>query len=220
MFAVAIDGPSGAGKSSVSKAVAESLGLIYVDTGALYRTLGLYFIRNGISPDDEAQIKKCLPDISVELIYNEGSQRMLLNGEDVTDKIRSQEVSNAASVSSALKSVREFLFSMQTAMAEKYNVVMDGRDIGSAVLPNADVKIFLTASVEARADRRMKQLRESGVDTPYDVVLKDIEERDYRDSHREINPLGPCADSIIVDSSNITKQETVLKIEQIIKQKM
>lgn len=221
MFAVAIDGPSGAGKSTVSKAVADKLGFIYVDTGALYRTVGLYLIGKGIEPDNEKEIIKVLPNINIEMKHTENGQCMYLNGEDVTNKIRTQEVSNAASVSSTLKSVRKFLFEMQTEMAKKYNVIMDGRDIGAVVLPHAQVKIFLTATPEERAERRMNQLKEQGVTADdYETILADIKERDYRDSNREIAPLKPCENAVIVDSTGNEMYQTVDIIENIVREKM
>lgn len=221
MFAVAIDGPSGAGKSSVSKAVAARLGFIYVDTGALYRTVGLYLIRNGISPENADAVAAALPDISVEMKHDKSGQRMLLCGEDVTDKIRSGDVSTAASKASAIPAVRRFLFQLQTDMAEKYNVVMDGRDIGTVVLPHAQVKIFLTASPEERARRRVAQLRRQGIPEDYDAVLREIKERDERDSSREVAPLKPCEGAILVDSTNNKKMEqTVNTICELIQKKL
>jgi len=221
MFAVAIDGPSGAGKSSVSKAVAQRLGFIYVDTGALYRTVALYLIRHGISPEDVDAVTAALPCISVEMKHEKRGQRMLLCGEDVTDQIRTGAVSTAASVSSAIPAVRQFLFKLQTDMAEKYNVVMDGRDIGTVVLPHAQVKIFLTASAEERARRRMAQLRHQGVTEDYDTVLREIKERDERDSSRELAPLKPCEGAVLVDSTNNKKmRQTVDIICDLIKEKL
>lgn len=221
MFAVAIDGPSGAGKSSVSKAVAQRLGFIYVDTGALYRTVGLYLIRQGISPEDVEAVTAALPDISVEMKHEKSGQRMLLCGEDVTEQIRTGAVSTAASVSSAIPAVRQFLFGLQTDMAEKYNVVMDGRDIGTVVLPHAQVKIFLTASAEERARRRVEQLRYQGIAEDYDTVLREIKERDERDSSRELAPLKPCEGAILVDSTGNKKmKQTVDIICDLIKERL
>lgn len=221
MFAVAIDGPSGAGKSSVSKAVAGRLGFIYVDTGALYRTVALYLIRHGIAPDNVTAVTAALPDISVEMKHDQRGQRMLLCGEDVTDQIRTGDVSTVASVSSAIPAVRAFLFQLQTDMAEKYNVVMDGRDIGTVVLPHAQVKIFLTASAEERARRRMEQLRHQGITENYDTVLREIKERDERDSSRELAPLKPCEGAILVDSTNNKEMtQTVDTICGLIKEKL
>lgn len=220
MFAVAIDGPSGAGKSSIAKAVSSELGFIYVDTGALYRTVGLYLIKNNIDPADESAVSGELHNIHVEMKHSESGQKMYLNGEDVTDEIRTQEVSNAASVSSVLPPVRQFLFGLQTEMAEKYNVIMDGRDIGTVVLPNAQVKIFLTASVEERAKRRCAQNEKLGISADYETILEEIKERDYRDSHREVAPLKPSEESIVVDSTENTIDETIKIITDIIKEKM
>lgn len=220
MFAVAIDGPSGAGKSSVSKAVAKNLGIMYVDTGALYRTVALFLLQNNIDFADEQAVKKVLPQILVEMKYADGEQRMMLNGTDVSDEIRTQEVSNAASVSSGLPAVRDFLFKLQTDMAKRYDVIMDGRDIGTVVLPNADVKIFLTASAEERARRRYEQLKSAGEEVVYETILKEVEERDYRDSHREIAPLKPSDDSIVVDSTENKVEETIEQITNLIREKM
>lgn len=221
MFAVAIDGPSGAGKSSVSKAVAQRLGFIYVDTGALYRTVGFYLIQSGIAPEDAQAVTAALPGITVEIKYEQGGQRMLLCGEDVTEKIRTGDVSKAASVASVIPAVRQFLFKLQTDMAENHNVVMDGRDIGTVVLPHAQVKIFLTASAEERARRRVEQLRRQGTPEEYDIVLREIKERDERDSSREVAPLKPCKDAVLVDSTlNEKMTQTVDTICDVIKEKL
>lgn len=200
---IAIDGPSGAGKSTLSKLIAKNFGFVYVDTGAIYRTVGLYCIRKGVSCKDEEAVKALYPEIDIGVEYNENGQRMILNGEDVSEATRMPEISIAASDVSALPSCRAFLLEMQRQFAQKYNVIMDGRDIGTVVLPDADVKIFLTATPEARANRRLLELREKGVETSFEETLKDIEYRDYQDSHRETAPLRQAEDAIPVDTSDI-----------------
>ena len=208
MFAIAIDGPAGAGKSSVAKAAARALGFIYVDTGALYRTVALHMLRKGIEPADAGAVEAALPGVSVDLRHAADGQHVLLCGEDVTDEIRTPQVSMAASAVSAIPAVRKFLFSLQTGMAERYDVLMDGRDIGTVVLPNAQVKIFLTASAEARAQRRAKELAEKGQPADFATVLADIRQRDYQDSHRAVAPLKQADDAILVDTSSIGLQES------------
>ena len=197
MINVAIDGPAGAGKSTISRAAADKLGFIYVDTGALYRSVGVYALRNGINTKSGEQLKNALPDIKVELVFEDGVQHVYLNGEDVSEEIRTPKASMAASDVSAVPEVRSFLF---------------GRDIGTVVLPNADVKIFLTASPESRAMRRYKELKEKGASVGYDEVLADLKERDYNDSHRKIAPLKPAKDSITVDTTLFTLEESIKKI--------
>ena len=178
MYAIAIDGPAGAGKSSVAKAAAKALGFVYVDTGALYRTVGLYLLRSEVDPADAEAVEPKLRDIQVDLKYEDGVQHVILNGEDVSGLIRTPEVSMAASACASVPVVRKFLFSAQVDMAKKYNVIMDGRDIGTTILPNAQVKIFLTASPEVRAERRYKELKEKGVDVSYEETLADVIRRD------------------------------------------
>lgn len=197
---IAIDGPAGAGKSSTAKLIAKKLGYIYVDTGALYRTVGLYSIRKGIDTKDAEKVIATLPDVKVELKFIDGSQHVFLNGEDVSDAIRTPEASMGASNVSAIPKVREFLFDLQRSIAANKNCIMDGRDIGTVVLPNADVKIFLTASVEERANRRYKEMLEKGESADYNDILEDIKKRDYQDSHREIAPLRQADDAIFVDN--------------------
>ncbi len=202
-IAIAIDGPAGAGKSSLSKEVARELSFIYVDTGALYRTIGLATSRKGISMDDKDGIVSLLDEIEVKLAFNdEGTQIVLLNGEDVSGYIRTPQASMYASAVSAIPEVRAFLLDLQRNMAKNDNVIMDGRDIGTVVLPDAKIKIFLTASAEKRAMRRYKENIEKGIDVSYEDVLKDVNERDYNDSHRAIAPLKPAEDSITVDTSD------------------
>lgn len=203
-YAVAIDGPSGAGKSTLARAAAERLGILYVDTGAIYRTIGLYVQRRGIDPKDTAAVLAALPDIRIGMDHDaDGMQRMLLNGEDVTADIRLPEISMYASAVSAIQGVRDFLMEMQRSLARERSVIMDGRDIGTVVLPDADVKIFLYADVEVRAKRRELELRQRGTPKPYEEVLREMEERDYNDTHRAAVPLRAADDAIMVDTSSM-----------------
>ena len=208
-FNVAIDGPAGAGKSTIAKAVAAKKGYIYVDTGAMYRAMALYFIRAKVSSDDEQSIADMVDDIRVSIKYQDGQQHVILNDEDVTGLIRTEEVGNMASATSVYGPVRTKLVALQQELAKTSDVIMDGRDIGTVVLPNANVKIFLTASVECRAKRRYDELVKKGEKADFDKIAKDIEERDYRDSHREISPLKQAEDAILVDSSDMTIDEVV-----------
>ena len=206
---VAVDGPAGAGKSTLAKMAAKHYSYIYVDTGALYRCIGLYALRNNIASKDEAGIAALLSDITLEMKYDDdGVQRMLLNGEDVTDAIRSPEVSIYASDVSAFPPVREFLLSMQRDMARKYDVIMDGRDIGTVVLPDAGVKIFLTAELETRAKRRFLELQGKNINTTLEDVLRDIKMRDKNDSERAVAPLRAAEGSIRLDTTNINLEES------------
>ncbi|MBE6773916.1 MAG: (d)CMP kinase [Clostridia bacterium] len=215
---VAIDGPAGAGKSTISRKAAAELGYIYIDTGALYRTVGLNALRMGVDiQDDSAVISTLTDDLSVELRFIDGEQRMFLNGEDVSSDIRTPEASMAASRVSAVPKVRAYLFDLQKNLAKTNNCIMDGRDIGTVVLPDADVKIFLTASPEARAERRFKELQEKGINTPYEEVLADMIKRDYDDSHRAIAPLKQADDAILCDTSNIGLEESIRLIIDTIK---
>lgn len=203
-YAVAIDGPSGAGKSTLARAAAERLGILYVDTGAIYRTIGLYVRHHGIDPKDTAAVLAALPDIRIGMDHDaDGMQRMLLNGEDVTADIRLPEISMYASAVSAIQGVRDFLMEMQRSLARERSVIMDGRDIGTVVLPDADVKIFLYADVEVRAKRRELELRQRGTPKPYEEVLREMEERDYNDTHRAAAPLRAADDAIMVDTSSM-----------------
>ena len=209
-ISVAIDGPSGAGKSTVAKALAKRFHLIYVDTGAIYRTVGLAAQYAGVSSKDADAVIALLPDVRIDIRYDdEGTQRMLLNGKDVSDEIRTPKSSIYASDVSAIPAVRAFLMDMQRGMAEKHSVVMDGRDIGTVVLPQADVKIFLTASAEKRAHRRYLELQQRGSEASYAEVLRDIEYRDQQDSTRAAAPLKPAADAVFIDSSALTFEESV-----------
>ena len=203
-YAVAIDGPSGAGKSTLARAAAERLGILYVDTGAIYRTIGLYVQRRGIDPKDTAAVLAALPDIRIGMDHDaDGMQRMLLNGEDVTADIRLPEISMYASAVSAIQGVRDFLMEMQRSLARERSVIMDGRDIGTVVLPDADVKIFLYADVEVRAKRRELELQQRGTPKPYEEVLREMEERDYNDTHRAAAPLRAADNAIMVDTSSM-----------------
>ena len=217
---VAVDGPAGAGKSTISRAAAKELGFIYVDTGALYRAVGVYALRNGIGTKDSENIEKALNDIVVELKFVGDIQHVFLNGEDVSTEIRTPEASMAASDVSAIPCVRAFLFDLQRDIAKKNNCLMDGRDIGTVVLPDAKIKIFLTASAEERAKRRYKELVEKGAKDTYEEVLADLEKRDYQDSHREIAPLKPAEDSVIVDTSDYNFDEAKNIIVNIIKERI
>ena len=219
-FNVAIDGPAGAGKSTIAKLVAKEMGYIYVDTGAMYRAIALYLLRREVSADDESAIASLINDISVEIKYQEGAQQVWLNGENVTTKIRQEAVGNMASATSVYSCVRSKLLSLQQDLAAKTDVIMDGRDIGTCVLPNAQVKIYLTASVKTRAQRRYNELQEKHVTCDINDIMKDIEERDYRDMHREISPLKQAEDAILVDSSNMTIQEVVNCIVSHCKERM
>ena len=219
MIHVAIDGPAGAGKSTVARKVAATLGFIYVDTGALYRTLGLGVLRRGIDPADTDGVCAVLDGIRVELRFLDGAQHVYLDGEDVTGEIRTPEASMAASLVSAIPAVRSHLFSLQRDIAAQNNVIMDGRDIGTVVLPDAQVKIFLTASPEARADRRCKELAEKGMPTPYEEVLADIMQRDHNDSTRAAAPLRQAEDAVLLDTSDLNLEESCEAALRIIKEK-
>lgn len=219
MINVAIDGPAGAGKSTIAKAAAKELGFIYVDTGALYRAVAYNAVKNGVI-DDEQGIISMLDDTKVELKYVEGVQSVYLNGEDVSGFIRTPEISMGASKVSAIPQVREFLLNLQREIAKTNNVIMDGRDIATVVLPKAEVKIFLFASPECRAERRYKELVEKGENVSFDDVLKDVNQRDYQDSHREIAPLKPSEESIMADTSELTLQESIDLIVNTIKEKI
>lgn len=214
---IAIDGPSGAGKSTISRRAAERLGYIYIDTGALYRTVGVNALRKNIDMQSDEAIASILPETKVELKFVGGEQKMFLCGEDVSKEIRFPEASMAASRVSAVPEVRAFLFDLQRNIAAQNNCIMDGRDIGTVVLPNAQVKIFLTASPERRAERRCKELLEKGIEVKYDDVLSDIVKRDYDDSHRKIAPLKPAEDSVTVDTSDIGLEESIERVIQVIK---
>lgn len=217
---IAIDGPAGAGKSTIAKAAASKLGFIYVDTGALYRSIGLYCLNNNVETTDKSGVEKILSEISVELKYVDGIQRVILNGDDVSEEIRKPECSMAASNVSAIPVVRDFLFELQRKMARENDVIMDGRDIGTVILPDAEVKIFLTASPEERANRRFKELVEKGNTPDYDELLKEINQRDYNDMHRETAPLKQADDAILFDTTTLAKDEVVDELLKIISEKL
>lgn len=217
---VAIDGPSGAGKSTLARAAAADLGFLYVDTGAIYRTVGLFVQENGLDAGDTAAVAAALPGLRPELCYDgEGRQRMLLNGRDVSEEIRLPEISRYASAVSALPPVRAYLLDTQRELARKHSVIMDGRDIGTVVLPDAEVKIFLTASAQVRAERRCRELEERGTPQPFPEVLRDIESRDYRDTHRAAAPLRQAEDAVLLDTSALSFQESRETLLRIIRER-
>lgn len=220
-IAVAIDGPSGAGKSTLARAIAGRLGYVYVDTGAIYRTIGYHIWKAGVDPRDGAAVAAELPKLRVELRYgDDGLQRMYLNGQDVTEAIRLPEVSRYASDVSAHPAVRSYLLEMQRALARTHSVVMDGRDIGTVVLPDARVKVFLTASPEARAQRRMRELEQRGTPQPFAQVLEEIQQRDYNDTHRATAPLRQAADAVALDTTELNFQESEEALLCIIQKKL
>ncbi len=220
-FAVALDGPSGAGKSTIARNAAKELGFLYMDTGALYRSVAYSVWQKGIDPKDADAVAALLPELTITMNYDEeGLQRMYLNGTDVTQEIRLPEVSNYASQVSAIPAVRAFLLDMQRDLAARNSVIMDGRDIGTVILPNADVKIFLTASAEERAKRRYRDLKEQGTPKDYGVILVEIEERDYNDSHRAAAPLKRAEDAVTLDTSGLNFEEAKEKVLQIIKERL
>lgn len=216
---IAIDGPAGAGKSTAARKAAKKLGIIYVDTGALYRAVSYYMVINNIDTNDEEKVSKALNEVHPELKIKDDVQYTFLNGVDVSDKIRTNEISMAASKVSAYKKVRTSLLSLQRDIAARESVIMDGRDIGTNVLPNADIKIYLTASSEKRAERRYKELLAKGEKCDFDEILKDIEKRDYDDMHRSINPLKRADDAILLDSSDMNEDEVVETIIKLANEK-
>lgn len=220
-YAIAIDGPSGAGKSSLARAAAAQFGFIYVDTGAIYRTVGLAAYRRGLDRHDENAVKAMLPELKIEMRYNEaGEQRMFLNGDDVSAEIREPEISICASDVSALPAVRAFLLEMQRHMAREHSVIMDGRDIGTVVLPQAELKIFLTASAKARAARRLLELRRKGIESSFEEVLRDIEYRDEQDTARAAAPLKKADDAVLVDTSDIDFEQSLTRLCGIIEERL
>ena len=216
MMSVALDGPSGAGKSSLAKRLAKELGYLYVDTGAMYRAIGLYALRAGADPQDAAAVLALLPGIRIELAYVGGAQRVFLNGEDVSEAIRTEAVGMAASGVSAHQGVRDFLLELQRRLARTHDLLMDGRDIGTVILPNATVKIFLTASAEARAARRLAQLLQKGQTADYDTVLADICRRDRQDTERAAAPLRQAPDAVLVDTSELDFEQSFQALKAII----
>ena len=218
--AIAIDGPAGAGKSTLAKILAKELHYLYVDTGALYRAIGLYLLSRGIDPAAAEPVTAALDGLTVSLTYADGEQRVLVNGEDVSGRIRTPEVSMAASACSAIPAVRAFLLKTQRDIAAAQPVIMDGRDIGTTILPDAAVKIFLTASPESRAQRRYAELIEKGVDTTYEAVLADMNKRDYDDAHRAASPLRRAADAVPVDTSHDTPEQSVERLKKIVRERL
>ena len=219
-YKIAIDGPSGTGKSTTAKILAKDLSFIYIDTGAMYRAVGLYCVKNNIDIEDEETIKNNLDNIDINIFYKDGTQEIELNHEIVSKEIRENHISHCASVVSQYKDVREKLVSLQQNLAKKNSVIMDGRDIGTVVLPDADLKIYLIASDEERAKRRYKELLEKGQDVEYDTILKELKERDYRDSHRENSPLKRADDAIELDNTNMTIEEVVNKVKELFNKKV
>ena len=220
-YTIAIDGPSGAGKSTLARRAAAEFGFLYVDTGAIYRTVGLAAHRDGIDCHDESAVSAILPQLDIRMGYNEaGEQRMYLNGEDVSEAIRAPEISICASDVSSLPAVRAFLLEMQRKTARENNVLMDGRDIGTVVLPDAVLKIYLTASAKARAERRLKELLAKGVETSFEDVLRDIEYRDYQDTHRDTAPLRQAEDAVLLDTSDIGLEESCELLYRTIREKL
>lgn len=219
-IAVAIDGPAGAGKSTIARILAKEIEYIYVDTGALYRAVGYFMLEKGVAPGDADAVTSLLEGLDVSLQFVDGAQQVLLNGENVSEKIRTPAVSMAASAVSAIPAVRQFLFDLQQNMAKTHNVIMDGRDIGTVVLPWAQIKIFLSASPEARAQRRFEELQLKGETVTYEEVLADMKQRDYNDSHRAVAPLKPAEDAIMVDTSGNTLEQSVELLKSIVKERL
>lgn len=220
MVSIAIDGPSGAGKSSLAKALAKDLGYVYVDTGAMYRSIGLYAVRAGADPHDADAVAALLPGIKLDIRLLDGTQHVYLNGEDVSTAIRAENIGMAASAVAAHPAVRTFLLDTQRGLAESQNILMDGRDIGTVVLPDATVKIFLTASPEARATRRWKEYQEKGIATPYEEVLADVKQRDYQDTHRAAAPLKQADDAVLLDTSELDFEQSLAAMKKIITEKV
>ncbi|NLJ31101.1 MAG: (d)CMP kinase [Clostridiales bacterium] len=220
MTAIAIDGPAGAGKSTIARCAAKAIGFIYVDTGALYRAIGLYMLNRGVDPAKAEEVRPLLQEVRISLAFEDGEQHVLLCGRDVSQEIRTPQVSMAASGVSAIPEVRSFLFSLQQDIAKRNNVVMDGRDIGTVVLPNAQLKIFLTASPEERAKRRYEEMLEKGQKVDYNNVLSDLVTRDYNDSHRAVAPLIPAENAVIVDTTGNTLEQSVAQLISIIQNRI
>ena len=221
-YQIALDGPAGVGKSTIAKKLSEKLSFIYVDTGALYRALSVYFLDRGLLPSDEEGIRAVLPDISVEIRYEGGEQHVLVNGTDVTKRLRTKEVSNMASCSSQYRAVREKLLETQRELAARYNVIMDGRDIGTVILPDATLKVYLTAEPRIRAERRYNQLREQNElsGETLESIEQDIRERDFRDENREHAPLKQAKDAVLLDTSHLTIREVEERIESLLRERI
>ncbi len=211
-YSIAVDGPAGAGKSTIAKKIAADLKFIYVDTGAMYRAMAIYFLDNEVNPDDEEAIKNACQNVSIRIEYLDGVQQVFLNDENVTGRLRTEQVGKVASVTSVYKDVRTKLVELQRQLAKTTDVIMDGRDIGTCVLPDATLKVYLTASVEARAQRRYDELREKGENPDYDTIAQDIKDRDYRDMNRENSPLRQAQDAVYVDSSDMNIEEVTQRI--------
>ena len=219
-YAIAIDGPAGAGKSTMARQLARELGFVYVDTGAIYRSVAYFMLLMGISPKDTDGVTRLIDDVNLQIVYADGVQHMILNGQDITDELRTPEISKAASLVSAQKVVRSFLLDMQRDVARTHNVIMDGRDIGTVVLPRADVKIYLTASAEVRANRRLLELQQKGEKTSYAKVLQEILQRDKQDMTRPIAPLKKAADAVELDTSALSIDQSVAAMKEIIGRKL
>ena len=215
-FNLAIDGPAGAGKSTIAKRVAKELSFVYVDTGAMYRAMGIYFSDLGIAPEEQEKIEAACKDVKISISYENGEQQVYLNGVNVTGRLRTEEAGKMASATSAYLEVRKKLVELQQEMAENTDLVMDGRDIGTVVLPDATVKIFLTASPEARATRRWKEYQAKGIDTPYEEVLADVKQRDYQDTHRAAAPLKQAEDAVLLDTSELDFEQSLAAMKKII----
>jgi cytidylate kinase len=218
-YNIAIDGPAGAGKSTIAKKVSANLGFVYVDTGAMYRAMAVYFLDNGIDTDNEEEVGKACNDVRIVIEYKDGAQQVILNGDNITGRLRTEEVGNTASKTAVYPEVRKKLVELQKELAKTTDVVMDGRDIGTCVLPDAICKIYLTASVETRALRRLNELQEKGMAADLEVIKKDIADRDYRDMNRDVSPLKQAEDAVLVDSSDMGIEEVTEKIISIFKEK-
>ena len=218
-FNIAIDGPAGAGKSTIARRTAQELSFIYVDTGALYRALAVFLVDEGVSPEDTEKVKEAVKSVKVSIAYENGEQQVLVNGKNVTDRLRAESVGNMASTISAIPAVRAALLDLQRDLAKAHDVLMDGRDIGTNVLPDAELKIYLTASVETRAERRYRDLQEKGVEKPLSEIKKEIEERDHRDMTRAIAPLKQAEDAVYLDTSHMNIDEVVEAIRQLYRER-
>ena len=218
-YNIAIDGPAGAGKSTIAKKVSANLGFVYVDTGAMYRAMAVYFLDNGIDTDNEEEVGKACNDVRIVIEYKDGAQQVILNGDNITGRLRTEEVGNTASKTAVYPEVRKKLVELQNELARTTDVVMDGRDFGTCVLPDAICKIYLTASVETRALRRLNELQEKGMAADLEVIKKDIADRDYRDMNRDVSPLKQADDAVLVDSSDMGIEEVTEKIISIFKEK-
>ena len=218
-FNIAIDGPAGAGKSTIARRTAQELSFIYVDTGALYRALAVFLVDEGVSPEDTEKVKEAVKSVKVSIAYENGEQQVLVNGKNVTDRLRAESVSNMASTISAIPAVRAALLDLQRDLAKAHDVLMDGRDIGTNVLPDAELKIYLTASVETRAERRYRDLQEKGVEKPLSEIKKEIEERDHRDMTRAIAPLKQAEDAVYLDTSHMNIDEVVEAIRKLYRER-